>query len=292
MPYLRYAALALLTVSSLAPGVRADFPQLKINFVDTSQAPKIRVWASVASKGFRPPGDKDLSSVTLLKKPDKGQAEALFSFEDGELVWPKGLSEEEQKVLEKKMAPEFALAAETDFGAAMVVIVPGFQDPEYRNGTLGERSRNGAALFFKKLGKNNLMNAIWYNDYVWSYVFAEGREGGLTRLEPELAKCAKWEREQLENWGLSEAELLEKLGPPQDTPRKGEALCGLHANYGDFGKYIQKSSYDGFWPQLFGLPQKMCIQPEHELKHTGIGREGGTPEKRLVAMDAALEMLA
>lgn len=286
------AALLIALATSLASTARAQFPQLKINYIDVSQAPKIRIWASVASKGWRPPGDKDISEVTVMKKPEKGQAVELFSFADGELVWPKSLSDEEKKQKEAAMAPELAIAAELDKGSAIVVVIPGFQDPEYRNGTLGERSRNGAALFFKKLGKANEMNAIWYNDYVWSYVFTDGRTNGLTRLEPELDKCAKWERDQISNWGLSEEELLEKLGPPPDGPRKNEARCGLHKEYGEFGKYVQKSAYDGFWPQLFGLTQRLCVKPEHEIKRTGLAADGGESEdKRLVAMDAALEML-
>jgi hypothetical protein len=294
MQHLRLACavLALAIVASLVPDARAQFPQLKINYIDVSQAPKIRIWASVASKGWRPPGDKDILGVSVLKKPDKGQAFELFKFEEGELVWPKSLSDAEKKKKEETMAPEVMLAAEVEQGSAIVVVVPGFQDPEYRNGTLGERSRNGAALFFKKLGKANEMNTIWYNDYVWSYVFTDGRTSGLTRLEPELDKCAKWEREQMTNWGLSEAELIEKLGPPPEGPRKNEARCGLHKDYGEFGKYIQKSAYDGFWPQLFGLTQRMCVKPEHEIKRTGLAADAGeVGEKRLTAMDAALEML-
>jgi len=278
---------------TFAAPARADFPQVKINFVDTSKAPKIRVWASVMTKGWKPPGDKDLTGITLFKKPEKAAAVELFGFEAGEIVWPKSLSEDEKKKKEEA-PPELALAAEVDQGAAIVVIVPGFQDPEYRNGTLGERSRNGAGLFFKKLGRNNLMNAIWYNDFVWSYVFTEGRTTALTKLEPELSKCAKWERDQLPSWGLSPEELAEKeaaegAGP---GPKKNEARCGLTKDYGELGKFVQKSSYDGFWPQIFGLTQRMCVKPEHEIKRTGLAAEGSeTSEKRLVAMDAALEML-
>ena len=292
------AALALLigaALATFAPPARAEFPQVKINFVDTSQAPKIRVWASVMTKGWKPPGDKDLTGVTLFRKPEKAAAVELFGFEAGELVLPKGLSEEDKKKKEAELAAEVALAAEVDQGAAIAVIVPGFQDPEYRNGTLGERSRSGAGLFFKKLGKNNQMNAIWYNDFVWSYVYTEGRTNGLTKLEAELDKCAKWERELLPDRGLTPEELAEKQaaeGGAGNGPKKNEARCGLTKDYGEFGKYIQKSAYDGFWPQLFGLSQKMCVKPEHEIKRTGLAAEGGeVGEKRLTAMDAALEML-
>lgn len=294
------AALALLSGLSLTTftgEARAEFPQIKINHIDASQAPKIRIWASVVTKGWLPPGDKDLTGITLYKKPDKGAAVELFGFEAGEIVWPKSLSDED-KLKKEKAPPELALQAELDTGSAIAVVIPGFQDPEYRVGTLGERSRNGAGLFFKKLGKTNQMNAIWYNDFVWSYVFTEGRTSGLTKLEPELGKCAKWEREQIVNWGLSPEELAEKeaaAGGTAGVPKRNEARCGLTKEYGEIGKMIQKSAYDGFWPQLFGLPQRMCVKPEHEIKRTGLAASNGeaaeTGEKRLLAMDAALEML-
>jgi|GEM_PF-1097968 len=294
------AALALLSgfsLTTLSGEARAEFPQVKINHIDASQAPKIRIWASVVTKGWLPPGDKDLTGITLYKKPDKGAAVELFGFEAGEIVWPKSMSDEDKK---KKEAapPELALQAELDTGSAVVVVVPGFQDPEYRVGTLGERSRNGAGLFFKKLGKTNQMNAIWYNDFVWSYVFTEGRTSGLTKLEPELDKCAKWDRDQIVNWGLTPEQLAEKeaaAGGQAGVPKKNEARCGLTKDYGEIGKMLQKSAYDGFWPQLFGLPQRMCVKPEHEIKRTGLAASSGeaaeTGEKRLLALDAALEML-
>ena len=290
------AAFALLSGITFADVARAEFPQVKINHIDASQAPKIRIWASVVTKGWKPPGDKDLTGITLYKKPDKGVAVELFGFEAGELVLPKGLSEEEKK---KKEAapPELALQAELDAGSNIVVVVPGFQDPEYRQGTLGERSRNGAGLFFKKLGKTNQMNAIWYNDFVWSYVYTEGRTNGLTRLQPELEKCAKWERDQIVNWGLSAEELAAKdaaNGVVAGVPQKNEARCGLTKEYGEFGKHIAKSAYDGFWPQLFGLSskQRQCVKPEHEIKGGGFKSESDDgPQVRLQAFDAALEML-
>lgn len=302
MPHLRTPLLALALGVSLGSVVvagdaaRADFPLAKINFIDTSQAPKIRIWASVLKRRWKPPGDKDIGGITLYRKPDKGSAEMLFSIEtSGEIGWPKTMSEDDKK-LKEKAPPELALAAEVDQGSAIAVVVPGFQDPEYRNGTLGERSRNGAGLFFKKLGKTNLMNALWYTDFVFSYVYTEGRTNSLTRLETEREKCDKWDRDNIANWGLTPEELAAKeaeAGTAGATgPKKNEARCGLTKDYGELGKMVGKMSYDGFWPQLFGISQRICVKPEHEIKSTGFtgeGSEGGA--KRLTAMDAALEML-
>ncbi len=59
------AAFALLSGITFADVARAEFPQVKINHIDASQAPKIRIWASVVTKGWKPPGDKDLTGITL-----------------------------------------------------------------------------------------------------------------------------------------------------------------------------------------------------------------------------------
>lgn len=303
MPPTKRLSLRLLTALTLtlplalpASEALANFPQLKINFIDTSQAPKIRIWASVAKFNFRPPGDKDITEVTVLKKPDKQTPVELFGFDKGTPVMPRSLSDEEKKAREAKMAPELLFAAEADVGQAIVVIVPGHQDPEYREGTLGERSRAGAGLFFKKLGKNNLMNAIWYNDFIFSYVHSQERSGGFTKLDVELDKCAKWERDSLKFRGLSPEEVA-ALDPNAVAGasgfRPGEANCGLTSEYGEFGKFFNKMSYDGFWPQLFGLQQRLCVTPMHAIKRTGLGSgEPEAPGQRINAMQTALEMLA
>ncbi|HRE90070.1 MAG TPA: hypothetical protein PK095_13130 [Myxococcota bacterium] len=280
-----------LTVAALPSDARAEFPQIKINHIDTSQAPKIRIWASVAKYNFRPPGDKDITEVTVLRKPEGGTPVELFRFDKGVVAMPKSLSDEEQKAQEAKMAPELALAAELDQGQAIVVVVPGHQEAEYREGTLGERSRAAAGLFFKKLGKNNLMNAIWYNDFVFSYVDSADRAGGFAKLDAEIDKCEKWEKDTLKLRGLSPEELAELDPTGGEGFKPGEAHCGLTKKYDEFSKYFTKMSYDGFWPQLFGLQQKLCVTPQHQIKRTGLGGEeeaGG----RINAFQTAIEMLA
>lgn len=290
---LRKLALSvLLSLSLPASMAHADeFPQMKINFIDTSEAPKIRIWASIAKRNFRAPSDKDIQEITVYRKPEGGAAEEFFRFaKDGAIVPSPKLSEEEKVGFEKKVAAESLFLAESNLGQAIVVVVPGFQDPEYRNGSLGERSRNGAGLFFKKLGKKNEMNVVWYNDFIYTHVFTQGRETSLTKLDAELDKCRAWEAEMLQYRGLSPEELTEKIGPASDRAREKEALCGLHKDYADFGKYIERMPYDGFWPQLFGLRQRMCANPQHALKRTGLGN--GEDEVRINAFETALEMLA
>ncbi|MFO0745323.1 MAG: hypothetical protein U1F43_06540 [Myxococcota bacterium] len=289
------ALLAVAALGTLAAPARAEFPQVKINAIDTSEAPKIRVWASLLGQGLKPAGEKAITGVTLFKKPDKTAPVEMFGFNDGEVAWPKGLTEEEIKA---KPVPEMALAGDLDKGASIVVIAPGFQDPEYRNGSLGTNSRNGTGLFFKKLGKTNKMNVIWYNDYTWTYVYTEGRTAQLSKLDPELEKCRKWERDQLNRFGMTPEEqaAMDGVEPGKEPagPKKNEARCGLTSDYATFGDMLKpnKAPYDGFWPNLFGLQQKICMKPEQERRTTTFPGEGGESAKvGVTAIDAALEML-
>ncbi len=281
------------------PAGAQDFEgQIKINFIDTTQAPKIRVYASLLKRRAKPPGEKELSAVTLYRKPDKSAPVEMFGFKDGEIVWGKEVTDEEKKKKEKDgTAPVLTTAGELETGAAIVVVAPGFEDAEYKNGTLGERSRNGAGLFFKKLGKTHRMNAIWYSDFVYSYVYTEGRLSELAKLDQYLPICRKWEHDQARHFGMTPEEVLAADGgePPDPKapvgPKKGEALCGLTSEYAGLGKIVAKTPYDGFWPQLFGLPKRMCTAPDHPIKKTSIKDADDGAGGRLNAMDAALEML-
>ncbi len=275
--------------------------QLKINHIDTSKAPLIRVYASVLGKNVRPVSTDVITDVRLSRKPDGESPVELFSFVDGALTWPKDLEPEELAKREADaVKPELAFASALKEGAAIVVLAPGFQDLEYRAGVLGTTSRTAAALFAKKLGPANLLNVIWYNDYVHAYVYTQGHLNGLTPMTPDiLESCRKWETDNLEFWGLTPEEIAAAKGEeapaaPPEGPVANEARCGLHARYDNFADIIANPSlpYEGYWPQLFGLasPYKLCQEPSHPIKRTGMSAEGES--QRVQAFELALEMLA
>lgn len=272
-------------------------PQLKINHIDTSKAPLIRVFGSVLGANARPVDEKLIRQVRLYRKPERGSPEELFAFIEDELQWPKSMDEAEIKKKEEAgTLPELAFAGDLEEGAAIVVVAPGFQDLEYRAGVLGGMAKSAAALFFKKLGPSNAMNLIWYNDFVSTFVFKRGYDSGLTAFTDEIAQqCRKWERDQLRFWGLTPEEVLERLGddaPPEtDGPKPDETACNLHQDYSRFPDFLARSSYEGYWPQLFGLGQLVepCQVPEFPIRRTGIGRDGD--DTRVQALDLALEQL-
>ncbi|MCB9734303.1 MAG: hypothetical protein H6745_17060 [Deltaproteobacteria bacterium] len=295
-------AAALLAPASAQDGGESenlDFPQIKINFVDTAEAPKIRVYFSILGPSLRSALEDELKEVTVFQKPDKAKEEELFTIADGEVAWPKGLSEEE--VAQKNEAPpELLPAIDAERGAAIVVVVPGFQDEEYGPGRpLGDRSRNGAGLFFKKLGKANEMNVVWYNDDIWTYVYTAGRTTRLTKLSSQLEACARWKRIQDERFGVPPEEGEEE----GEGPAKDQAECGLTSKYDELADVIKRQPYVGFWPQLFGIKPRICVdvkegeRPAWESRGISV-KDADSASKplsnpnSLTAIDVALEMLA
>ncbi len=297
--------VTLALVASLLPSRPASGqtfePQLKINHIDTSKAPLIRVYASVLGKNVRPVPTDLITQVRLSRKPDGESPVELFSFVDGALTWPKDLEPEELAKREALAAkPELAFANALKEGAAVVVVAPGFQDLEYRAGVLGTTSRTAAALFAKKLGPANLLNVLWYNDYVHAYVYKQGHLNGLTAMTPDILEaCRKWDTDSLEFHGMTPEEIAAAKGEeapaaPPEGPAPNEARCGLHARYDNFADIVAspRLPYEGYWPQLFGLgqPLQLCQQPSHPIKRTGMSADGEVP--RVQAFELALEMLA
>ena len=284
-----------LTLSPVA-AVEGDFPQVKINHLDLSEAPKVRVYFSLLSSSLKPALEDNLREVTLYRKPDKGKEEELFGFADGEVVWPKGLSDEEKKKKEEA-PPELLPAVDAKLGASIVLVTPGFQDDDYL-GTLGERSKNGAGLFFKKLGKTNQMNVVVYTDDLWTYVYTENRTTQLSKYATELPRCEKWKREQAERHGIPPEEGEEEAV----GPKKDQAECGLQGEYGEIAGAIKKKSVGGFWPQLFGIKPAICAsvkegeRPAWEERSVAgatnsDGSKSVTNPDGFTAIDVALKML-
>ncbi|MGM0576771.1 MAG: hypothetical protein ACQEXJ_13690 [Myxococcota bacterium] len=271
---------------SPAPAV-SGFPQAKINHVDVSQAPRIRVFVSLLDKRLRQVPDKWLEEVTVSLKPDKAQAEELFSIVDGEPEFPD--SDEGER--DEEDLPVLSIAADDERGMAAVVVIPGFAGPEYRDGTLGQRVQNGASLFFKKLGKNHALNVVWYSDVLRTWVRAKGRTDELTPYTPAIReRCEAWRLRELEGDVPEKPEGEEGAGLAED-----EAHCGLASNYEALGKIVEREAYQGFYPHLFGLEAPMCTdEPEHPRQGVaGFAAEGeANGPASLPALDVALRMLA
>ena len=281
------------TTSSRAE-IEDDFPQAKINFVDISGAPRIRMFVSLLDGRLRVVPAEWVEELSVHLQVTGQKSKLLFTLEDGEPAFPELDEDSEiQQIPTEADLPLMALAEEDEAGVAAVVVVPGI-DPDYRDTELGERVKNGAGLFFKKLGKANRMNIIWYTDELLTYVQDKGRKAELTLLSATMRqKCTNWELQQLETYGEEPEPPEEGAGPDPD-----EAYCGLTSEYGELPNVLLTTAFQGAYPKLFGLEPTYCSKPK--LERMSLGRfTGGDDDEDdddpgasgRSAMDLALEML-
>ncbi|MCB9728099.1 MAG: hypothetical protein H6744_11450 [Deltaproteobacteria bacterium] len=286
-PLLGALALAAALVPGAAGGSVPGFPQAKINHIDTSAAPRIKVYVSLLDARLRQVPEKWPDEITVYQKPEGEKRVELFSIVDGEPQFPKPEDADKAPEVPKEELPVVTIAGDDERGMAAVVVIPGYNDIAYSEGTLGERVKGGAGLFFKKLGKSNRMNAIWYNDFVSTWVEAKGRTMQLTPLTDEIReRCRAWELLQAEHHGEEPEEPSEELDP-------SEAHCGLTTKYEDLGKIIEAETFKGFYPNLFGLSSPLCTdKPQQERMATGaLNRDGEAEAYGPPAIEVALEML-
>jgi hypothetical protein len=262
---------------------------VKIDFIDSSQAPRIRLGVSLLDSRLRPVPAKAVDRVTLLDAPPRMKTEALASasfdrgyrFEDGEEIAD-----------ETEDAATLILGAEAEEGLAAVVVVPGYGDPAYQRGSLGARTWGAAGLLFKKLESARQMNILWVGDDVWTWIDARGRTRTLSPLSSSMRdQCQATEREDRIAGGSSPAD--------EDAPEADEktARCGLTEAFGNIAPMIKETTAQGFYPHLFGLQSPICGNPIHGRNPSGAlvleseGDEVPEPELGPAALEVALRML-
>jgi hypothetical protein len=261
-------------------------PQVKINHIDTSDAPTVRVYASFLDRNMRPVEADRLVDLAIYRKPPGEKAKRLFGFVDGEVLFP----EDGTDAVAEEPPPTLMRMDEADRGSAIAVVMPGYADPAYRDGVVGERMRSSAELFFKKLGATNRMNILWYSDEVWSWVKARGRTRELSVYSEMKPACDAWAQERLEEGPVEDAE-----GQDPTALLEGESVCGLMDEYESISEILSTMSYEGCWPHLFGLEMELCRPAEcarraRQLQtDDGDDAEGETPDP---AIEVALRMIA
>jgi hypothetical protein len=289
---MRALAIGLLVPAGLLggpAGANGDFPQVKIDFIDSSQAPKIRIGVSLLDSRLRPVPAKAVDRVTLLDAPPRMATEALASasfdrgyrFEDGEEVPD-----------ETDTAATLALGAEAEAGLAAVVVVPGYGDPAYQRGSLGARTWGAAGLLFKKLESARQMNILWVGDDVWTWIDARGRTRSLSPLSASTRElCQATRRADRIDGGQ------EPSDEEADVPDEKVAHCGLTEAFGNIAPMIKETTAQGFYPHLFGLQSPICGNPAHARNPSGSqileqdGDDAPAPELGPAALEVALQML-
>jgi len=244
------ATLATLLVLS-AGSAAAEFPDLKIDGVVMQEDGEVRVHFSLLDARLRQVKSKQLELVTLLQVPEGSRAEPLFSVSQDEVEWltPSTTDDERED-------PTISTASELEVGLAAAVVISGYAEPAHTRGTLGESIRQGAGLFFKKLGANGKMNVYWVGDEVHTWVRARGRSRGLTPMTPAM-------RAECDLWAAQEEQEPEAAEEDSGELAEGEAHCGLATDTAELSKILKGTGFEGYYPHLFGLNAPLCGVPEH-----------------------------
>ncbi len=287
--------------------------QAKINWVDTTQAPKVRIFASLLDRRFKSVALDDVKTVTLIEHAKGGDKTTLFTLdrEQESVERP----EESAHRAEEDEQPTLILGEEVSEGMASVLVVNGYDGtidesaPGYRDSELGARVLGGVSLFLKQLGQGNAMNIIWYSDALRTWVDAPGRQSEFTYMSPRIrADC-------------EEALLKDLEEPDAAVEEDADTLsCGLTSKYDTFLTILESGDnvFEGAYPRIFNLdwrpyesadaPGDYCRKPEvkkrkprkllvDEDEDEDEDEEIGAPEavspwvREPAAIDLALEML-
>lgn len=250
-----------------------ELPQARVNAVDTSEFPKVRVLATVLDPAGRPVQLKAIKKLSVVD----GKVKARPPYAGFALGAPlDGRKDLSLKGLDKTGIP-----------TAIVVVAAGYQDDALRRGSLGRRLKEALLTGFKAVGKTDRLNLIWYNDRVYRYVGLKGKTGQLTDIETYRKECALARTEALSGGPITLGGKTEKPFAP------GTDLCGLQTDPKPIVDLIKGdlTAFEGYFPRLFNLGQpfyqvtRYCKPPRESLK----GYEF-TPESMKAKLDERADL--
>ncbi|MCA9519683.1 MAG: hypothetical protein KC609_01865 [Myxococcales bacterium] len=203
-------------------------PRMKIFDVDASQAPMIKIFATFLDANDKVVPIKMLKrlQVVVLKGRTGSRQEVLREFHEGRV-----------KKGERGAMKTFG---KMKGKLGVVVVAAGHGAEEYKNGTLGQMQRQGLELFFKKLGKQDKVQFIWYNDKLRLY--SSERESEL--VEYTDLRCNKPREDKKKKKKGAKKE--KKPG----TTQVPETVCAPTTEFGKFKKTLKKLKYEGRNPKL------------------------------------------
>lgn len=217
-------------------------PQVRIDKLDVSAWPKVRILASVLDGRGAPVELKHLVKLDILDGTKKASTAsktnpALVSFE-------KGVALANRK--DAKLAPR----AEAGVGLDVVLVVQGYASTV--EPLMQQRIRDAVAAAFKPLGKGDRVNLVWYNDRVYQATGLRNLDSRLIDIESKefRAKCQDARREARSGGSIT-------LGPPagKETPppEPGTDLCGMQGDAGKVAALAKNQPFAGAFPRPFNL---------------------------------------
>ncbi len=250
-----FGAVALVLPLSGAIGVPPiKLPQARINQIDVSEFPKVRVLATILDRGGRPVQVKAIEKLDVrhgkLRSREpyirfvKGQP--LDDRKDGK-VWP---------------------GDKAGVKNASVVVVAGYQHEALRRGSLGRRLKESLGDVFKGFGKTDRVNIVWYGDRLYTSIGLKGKLGELADIEESRTVCAESRALALSGREIDNA-------PGKEPPPPGTDLCGLTDKAKNVAKLAEGKAFFGYFPRLFNLgppffsDKRYCKPPRESLNKYG-----------------------
>ncbi len=243
-------------------------PQVRINQVDTSAWPKVRVLATILGRGTRPIKLDAIRSLEV-RSGTTTAGPPLAAFKLGKLL--------KNEDIEAPQAREGKLwaASKAGVGTAAVIVVAGHEHPALKRGSLGPQLREAVALLLKQFGKTDRVNVLWYSDRIRSAVSLASYSSELQDIESLTirTKCAQARAAAISGEAIT-------LGPKGKEFKPGTDLCGLQADAGALADIIgdrAMTSFRGKFPRLFNLgkpfydPTRYCDIPTDRLEGFGDG---------------------
>lgn len=282
------------------PTPPVELPQARINHVDASKWPQVRLLATLLDKNGRPIQLKAVKKLTVADGKDRTKPPHV-AFQLGQ-------------PLDNRKDAKLQGMDKAGEASAIVFVVSGYQDDALRSGSLGRRVKEAVVSAFKALGKTDRVNLVWYGDRLFRYVGIKGMTGGLSDFEDGRVRkdCRKARDEALSGGPVTGAGAGDKDHP---APEAGTDLCGLTAESKGIVDLLkgEQTAYQGYFPRLFNLGEpffhhsRYCKPPREALEKFGeftaenltrmkgereeLGRKGEALDWQTSAFDEAIRLL-
>lgn len=241
------------TAPALAPAPIA-LPQVRIDSLDTSRWPAVRVFATILDARGHPADVKALQSVAVREARRKS-APPLISFKNG-------------VALDGRKDGRLRPAAKAAVAHSAVVLVSAHQHESLRKGSLGRRLKEAVGSTLKQFGKADRGQVLWVSDRIRAWWDLKGRTTLLSDVEETRRDCENARAEALSG-------LRPSLSGKAQAPPVGTDVCGLRDDIKDIGAALDSAAFEGFFPRPFGLGappydhRRYCKPPREALASYG-----------------------
>lgn len=251
LPSLLLACALVAMATSARAAITWRSPQIKIDRIDASNPPSLRIWATFLDRTQKPVPIDQVEKLVLTAKRERERAEPIVTFLTG-------------KTNETKAELKPRLKAERPLG--LLVIMPATLSGALDLTTLGESVRNAVSeLFRRAVGGSDRANLIWYADDLFTYIPTAGKATELSNLTHRHRECIRARQDLAERPAPDEEDAAPK--PGAKLVDLGAEACGLVSNHGAIADIVKGLGLPrAFYPNLFGIGEslEMCMKPEHD----------------------------